>query len=72
MLTINIEKTGVNIRRLQKENNMTGKVLADICGVTPAAVSRWGKNCMPTIDALIIMAHIWNTTIDDILAIDNT
>lgn len=68
MPIVDIQKTGANIRKLQKEHNTTGKMLADMCGVTPAAVCRWGKNCMPTIDSLVVMAAAWNVKIDDIIA----
>ena len=69
MPTIDIAQTGANIRRLQKQHHTTGKMLADICGVTPAAVSKWGKNCIPTIDVLVVMAHCWGIAVDDIIAV---
>ena len=70
MPTINIEKTGQNIRKKAKEAGMTMKDVATICGVTPQATAKWGRTCMPTIDAIVVMAHVWKTTIEEIIVID--
>lgn len=70
MPTVNIEKTGRNIRKRAQEAGMTMKDVADICGVTPQAASKWGRTYMPTIDALVVMAHVWDVSIEDIIEID--
>ena len=68
MVIVDMMQTGKNIRQLQKVNHTNGRMLADICGVTQAAVCKWGKDCMPSIDALVSMANIWNVKVDDIIA----
>lgn len=70
MPTINIEKTGINIRKRAQAAGMTMRDVADICGVTPQAASKWGRTCMPTIDAIVVMAHIWGIAIEDIIVTD--
>ena len=69
MPTVDIAKTGQNIRKRAEEAGMTMKDVADICGVTPQAASKWGRTCLPTIDAIVVMAHIWHITIEEIIAI---
>ena len=68
MVILDIAQTGKNIRHLQKVNHTNGRMLADICGVSQAAVCKWGKDCMPSIDALVSMADTWNVKVDDIIA----
>ena len=70
MPTINIEKTGINIRKRAQAAGMTMRDVADICGVTPQAASKWGRTCMPTIDAIVVMAHIWGIAREDIIVTD--
>ena len=70
MPTVNMEKTGRNIRKRAQEAGMTMKDVADICGVTPQAASKWGRACMPTIDAIVVMAHVWDIAIEDIIGIE--
>ena len=48
---------------------MTMKEVADACCISTAAVSKWGKKCMPSIDAIVVMSHIWNVKIEDIVAV---
>ncbi len=69
MPTINMEKTGENIRTIAKEAGMTMKDVADMCGVTPQAAAKWGRTCMPTIDAIVVMACTWKVRMEDIVAV---
>ena len=66
---INIIATGENIDRLRKESNLSVRELAEILGfTTPQAVYKWihGKN-LPTLDNIIILAHVFRVTVDEII-----
>ena len=62
-------RTGKNITRLMKENNITVKDLQEIFGFEyPQAIYKWKRGeCLPTIDNLIILAEVFHTTIDNII-----
>lgn len=67
--TVNLVKTGENITRLMKKNNIKVSDLQDILGfLNPQAIYKWKRGeCLPTIDNLIILASVFNTTIDKII-----
>ena len=69
MPSIDIEQTGENIRKICRDKGMTMKDIADACCISTAAVSKWGKKCMPSIDAIVVMRHIWNVKMEDIVAV---
>jgi len=66
---IDLVRTGKNITRLMKENNITVKDLQEIFGFEyPQAIYKWKRGeCLPTIDNLIILAEVFHTTIDNII-----
>ncbi|MCR4594168.1 MAG: helix-turn-helix domain-containing protein [Clostridiales bacterium] len=60
-----MEKIGDRIARLLKESGYTQKELAQMCGVTEAAMSRYLKNERePKIEVVANMATALNTTTD--------
>ena len=64
--------TGAKIDSLRKKANLSVKEKQEMFGFeSPQAVYKWihGKN-LPTVDNLIILAKIFNVTVDDILSID--
>ena len=67
--TINLVKTGENITNLMKRNNIKVSDLQDIFGFEyPQAIYKWKRGeCLPTVDNLIVLASVFNTTIDKIL-----
>lgn len=67
--TINLVKTGENITKLMKRNNIKVSDLQDIFGFEyPQAIYKWKRGeCLPTVDNLIVLASVFNTTIDKIL-----
>ena len=69
---VNLEKTGQNIARLMKENNLTVKDLQEAFGFEyPQAIYKWLRGeCLPTIDNLVVLALLFKTTIDKIVVID--
>lgn len=70
--TIDIVETGKNIDRLRKENNLSVKDMQQVFGFTaPQAIYKWlhGTN-LPTIDNMVILAAMFNVTVDEIIAIE--
>ena len=71
--TINMEKTGRNITDLMHKNGITVADLQDALGfVNPQSIYKWKRGeCLPTIDNLIALACLFNTTVDKIIAIND-
>ena len=69
MPMINMQKTGANIKMLMKLNNVKVIQIQDILGFnTPQAIYKWlREESMPTIDNMVILATLLNTTIDNII-----
>ena len=69
MPMINMQKTGANIKMLMKLNNIKVIQIQDILGFnTPQAIYKWlSGETMPTIDNMVILATLLNTTIDNII-----
>lgn len=69
MPMINMQKTGANINMLMKLNNIKVIQIQDILGFnTPQAIYKWLRGeSMPTIDNMVILATLLNTTIDNII-----
>lgn len=68
---INLEKTGENIKNLREAKNISVKELQDILGfTTPQAIYKWqwGES-LPSIDSLVVLAKVFETTIQNILII---
>lgn len=62
----------MNITRLRKSAGLSVRDLADILGfATPQAVYKWQNGvAMPTLDNLIVLAAIFNVTMDQIIVVD--
>ena len=73
MPTIDMVATGRNIMRLREVAGLTVRDLQDIFGfATPQAIYKWQHGtAMPTIDNLVVLAKIFQTTIDNIIVIKN-
>jgi len=71
--TIDMAKTGQNIVDLRKQNGLSVKDLQMIFGFeTPQAIYKWQKGtALPTVDNLVILAAVFQVTIDDILVTAN-
>ena len=67
--TIDMVATGNNITILRKRAGLTVKDLQMIFGfASPQAIYKWQSGaCMPTVDNLIVLAAVFNVTIDDIV-----
>ena len=66
---IDLVKTGDNITRLMKLNNIKISDLQEVLGFEyPQAIYKWKRGeCLPTIDNLVILATVFKTTIDKII-----
>ena len=70
---ISLKKTGQNIARFMKENNLSVKDIQEAFGFEyPQAVYKWlwGES-LPSIDNLVVLALLFKTTIDKIIVIDD-
>lgn len=68
---IDLPMTGAKIDLLRKKANLSVKDIQEVFGFeSPQAIYKWinGRN-LPTVDNLIILAEIFNVTVDDILGI---
>lgn len=62
------EKTGLLIRRLRLEKNMTQKALGSILNVTEQAVSKWERGMgLPDVSLLPILAECLEVNLNDML-----
>lgn len=68
---IDMIRTGKNITRLRKNNNLKVQDIQKIFGFeTPQAIYKWQRgDSLPSIDNLVMLAKIFNTTIDKIIII---
>ena len=66
---INMTATGNNIMRLRINAGMTVKDLQNVFGFSsPQAVYGWIRaKSVPSIDNLVVLASILNTTMDDLI-----
>lgn len=72
-LSINMEKTGANIKRLIKDSAYTIDDIMAITGVsTQQAVYKWfsGKS-LPSIETLLILSKILSVMVTEILVIED-
>ena len=70
--TIDMVKTGENIRILRENAGLTVKDLQEIFGfATPQAIYKWQHGvAMPTIDNLVVLATVLDVTLDQIVVVD--
>ena len=70
-ITVDIMKTGSNIKMLRNAAGLTVKDLQCELGFsTPQAIYKWQRgDSMPTIDNLAVLAVVFGVRIDDIVAV---
>lgn len=70
--TVNLKKTGLNIKKLRAQAGMSVSVLQDALGFsTPQAIYKWQRgDTLPTVDNLVILSSVLHVKIDDILVVD--
>lgn len=70
---IDYVQVGLKISKYRRELNMTQDDLADKVFVTRQALSKWENgSSVPSTDVLINLSNIFNTTIEDLLCLDET
>lgn len=71
--TVDMQATGKNIENMRKVAGYTVKDLQNIFGfATPQAIYKWQHGtAMPTIDNLVVLARLFNTTIDKLIVTDD-
>ena len=67
--TIDMAATGANIKALIKTKGLKVSDVQNICGFnTPQAIFKWMRgDAMPSIDNMVILAHILDVPIDKII-----
>ena len=70
-LSIDMEKTGMRIEEICREQGVTIKELQALFGfAAPNAIYRWLRGeALPTVDHLVILAHGLHVSVDDILVL---
>ena len=70
-ISINMEATGANIRKLRKERNLSVADLQEFFGFeAPQAIYKWMRgDTMPTIDNIVVLADVLGVEICDIIAV---
>lgn len=70
--TVNLKRTGENITRIRKEAGISVRDLQMLIGFSsPQAIYSWQNGSyLPTVDNLIILAAVFGTTLDEIIAVD--
>ena len=71
MPRIDMAATGANIKRMRIAAKMTVRDIQNIFGFGSInTIYKWEKgSSMPTIDNMVVLAKIFNTTIDAIIAV---
>lgn len=72
--SINMTATGNNITQLRRRAGMTVQDLQNIFGFSsPQAIYKWQRgDAMPTLDNLVILASVFDTTLDAIVIRNKT
>lgn len=72
--SINLELTGKNIIRMRKRCGVSVKDLQHYFGfATPQAIYKWQHGTsLPTVDNLLVLARIFQTTIEEILVLNES
>ncbi len=66
---IDMIATGNNIIRMRQKNGLSVQDLQNIFGFsTPQAIYKWQRGtAMPTLDNLVVLASVFDTTLDAII-----
>ena len=60
------------LNKLIKDNRYKIKDIAEVCGVTPAAVTHWlDGSCKPSIDNLKKLSNFFGVTVDELIREDS-
>ena len=69
---INTVATGQNINRMRIAADMSVRDMQEVFGFsTPQAIYKWiHGTAMPTIDNMVVLAAMFDVTVDEIIAVD--
>lgn len=69
---INMKATGGNIKRLRKKSGYTIRELQGVFNFNePQAIYKWQRgDCLPTVENLLVLSHLFKVTIEGILIYD--
>ena len=72
--SINLAATGNNITQMRRRAGMTVQELQNVFGFSsPQAIYKWQRgDAMPTLDNLVILASVFDTTLDAIVIRNKT
>ena len=66
--TINTVETGRNIRRLRRDRGLSIQDMQNVLFVNRQTIFKWQRgDTLPTLDNLVILADIYQCSIDDML-----
>ena len=70
---IDMCKTGQNIKHLREERNISISALQEYLGLaSQQAIYNWQRGtCLPTVDHLCALSHLFSVPMDDILILEN-
>ena len=70
---IDLLRTGNNLTRLMKAKGITVKEMQEHLGLAnPQAIYKWRRGeCLPTLDNLVAIALLLETTIDKIIVVES-
>lgn len=69
---INLKATGCNIKKLRKKSGYTIRELQKVFNFNePQAIYKWQRgDCLPTVENLLVLSHLFKVTIEGILIYD--
>ncbi|MDO4174635.1 MAG: helix-turn-helix transcriptional regulator [Eubacteriales bacterium] len=63
---------GLRLKQLRKKKNLSQKQAGDCLGIASATISAYERNVKtPSVDVLLQMAVLYNTSLDYIMGLDN-
>ncbi len=68
---VDMKHTGENIVSLRRRKGLTVRDIQRLLGfTTPQAIYKWQRGeAMPTLDNMIVLAAVFNVTVDEILVL---
>lgn len=65
--------TGENITKLRKQKHLSVREIQEVFGFeTPQAIYKWQHGvALPTLDNLVILAAVFDVSMDEIIVLDN-
>lgn len=71
---IDLRKTGQNIKHLREERNISVSALQEYLGLaSQQAIYNWQRGiCLPTVDHLCALSHLFSVPMDDILILKDS